>query len=103
MSYNQILARKTLGSYVIAGKTVKLSAATKTTLWKRTDAVTEAFKEPLEAAISNNQSEIPDNAAEICTREPDHQSESDSRSHITAVCYDDNGNVIKSVHLVTNK
>ncbi|CCF47813.1 hypothetical protein CH063_04292 [Colletotrichum higginsianum] len=103
MSSNQILSRKALGSYAVAGRTLKLSAATKTTLWKRTDSITETFKEPLEAAIYTNQDVIPANTAEICTREPEHQSESDSRSHITAVCYDDKGNVIKSVHLVTKK
>ncbi|KAK0620212.1 hypothetical protein B0T14DRAFT_566979 [Immersiella caudata] len=104
MSFNKILAKKILGNVSTSGgKSLVLSAATKTSLRFRPDGAADAIKAPLEAAVAANESVIPGNTAEVIARESDHTSEADSRSHITAVCVDDSGNFIQTVHLPTGK
>ncbi|KAK3349671.1 hypothetical protein B0T25DRAFT_458895 [Lasiosphaeria hispida] len=104
MSFNKILAKKVLG-YVStsSGKSLVLSAVTKTSLWFRPDGAADAVKTLLEAAVAANESAIPGNMAEVIAREGDHTSDADSRSYITAVCVNDSGNFIRTVHPPTGK
>ena len=68
MSYNQIFAKKASGSIVVGGKTVALSAATKTSLWDRPDNVAATMKGALEKAVHENPKVLPAGIVEICTR-----------------------------------
>ncbi|KZL72495.1 hypothetical protein CT0861_06322 [Colletotrichum tofieldiae] len=100
---SKIIRKKLLGSVLTSsGNSVTISAATRTTNWVRTDSAAESMKEALEAAIEKNEGILPAGTAEVCTRETTHTSASDSRSHITAVCFDSNGDRIKTVHLPTS-
>ncbi|AEO59717.1 hypothetical protein MYCTH_2119852 [Thermothelomyces thermophilus ATCC 42464] len=73
----------------MSGKNLVLSAATKTTNWKRPDLAVHAMKAPLEEAVAANESILPRNTAEVILR--------------TAVCVDSSGNFIRTVHLPTGK
>ncbi|KAK1989744.1 hypothetical protein LX36DRAFT_475262 [Colletotrichum falcatum] len=100
---SKVLRKKMLGSVLTsAGNSVAISAATRTTNWVRPDSAAESMKGALEAAIKKNESILPEGTVEVCTRETTHTSASDSRSHITAVCFDSNGNRIMTVHLATS-
>lgn len=122
---SKIVTKKLLGSVLTpSGKNVAISAATRTTNWTRTDAAAELMKESLEAAIEKNEDVLPPGTTEVCTRyvrrpsviyahymaayinwlrETTHMSPSDSRSHITAVCFNKKGDPISTVHLATDK
>ncbi|KAK5624826.1 hypothetical protein RRF57_000542 [Xylaria bambusicola] len=66
---SKIISKKLLGSVLTStGKSVSISAATRTTNGVRTDAAAESMKEALEAAIEKNERVIPQGTAEICTR-----------------------------------
>ncbi|KAL2187822.1 hypothetical protein L209DRAFT_764653 [Thermothelomyces heterothallicus CBS 203.75] len=104
MSFNRILSRKTLGSVLTpSSRLVNISVATQTEAFTRPEFIADKMKDALEAAVIANENILPPNTAEVCSREGDHTSESDSRSHITAVCFDAKGEHIKTVHLVTQK
>ncbi|KAK1966810.1 hypothetical protein LY78DRAFT_607816 [Colletotrichum sublineola] len=100
---SKIVRKKLLGSVLTAsGHTVTISAATQTTNWVRPEPAADSMKAALQAAIEKHEDILPTGTAEVCTRETTHASRSDPRSHITAVCFDSNGNPIKTVHLPTS-
>ncbi|KAF2152714.1 hypothetical protein K461DRAFT_313350 [Myriangium duriaei CBS 260.36] len=66
MTYNSIITKKTLGSVTSKGKSLALSAATRTDYWSRPDHVAGDLREPLEKAVVDNPDRIPDWADEVC-------------------------------------
>jgi hypothetical protein len=69
MSFNKIINKKVLGSVTVSsGKSLVLSAATKTTNWERPDFMASAMREPLEKAVTANESVLPNNTAEVILR-----------------------------------
>ncbi|KAF1999288.1 hypothetical protein P154DRAFT_535547 [Amniculicola lignicola CBS 123094] len=100
---SQILLKKALGTMrTSSGVNLALSAATKTTDWTRPDSAADAMKDPLMSAVLKNESVLPTGTKEVCTCEAAHPSPKDPRTHITAVCYDENGVAIQTVHLPTD-
>jgi hypothetical protein len=68
MSFNQILAKKLVGTAVKNGATVKLSVATKTTHWTRPDFTADKVGAVLTKSLSNWKEPLPNDTQEICSR-----------------------------------
>lgn len=69
ISFNHINTKKVLSSITSSrGKSLVLSAATRTSHWRRPESAVDAITAPLEAAVAANESIIPSNTAEIIAR-----------------------------------
>lgn len=68
MSFNQILAKKLIGTAVKDGAAVKLSVATSTTYWTRPDLAADKAGAVLTKSLPNWKEPLPDDTQEICSR-----------------------------------
>ncbi|KAF2427815.1 hypothetical protein EJ08DRAFT_592573, partial [Tothia fuscella] len=89
---NKIMEKVLLCNVTIRGRSIKLFAATKTNMWVRPASVAQDLDDPFAAAVQDNEDRIPEGTVEICVREGDHASNSDTRDHYTGVCFDANEN-----------
>ncbi|KAK2811970.1 hypothetical protein FQN50_001677 [Emmonsiellopsis sp. PD_5] len=103
MSFNKVLAKKTIGTIVKDGMTVTLSVATRTTAWARTDTAAETAGDTLKKAVSEWKEPLPSGTVDICSRETAHSNEDgDKREHLTVVCFNEEGEG-KSRHVPVGK
>jgi hypothetical protein len=65
---NKIASKKLVGSVVKDGKTVVVSAATKTSTWTRTDAMAQKVGETLMENLKNFEGPLPKDTEEVCSR-----------------------------------
>ncbi|CAO2648137.1 Nn.00g090590.m01.CDS01 [Neocucurbitaria sp. VM-36] len=100
--FNKIVSKKFISNVVKDGKTVAVSAATKTSTWTRDDAIAQKVGELLKDSLGNWSGQLPEGTEEICSRETEHKSDSDKRNHITAVCFDAKGQG-KTIHVPVKK
>lgn len=68
MSFNQIIAKKVIGTAVKDGTTVTLSVATRTTHWMRADMAVQKVGSVLSKAIPDWKEPLPADTKEICSR-----------------------------------
>jgi len=68
MSFNQILAKKLVGTAMKDGATVKLSVATRTTYWTRPDLAADKVGTVLSKSLPNWKEPLPNDTQEICSR-----------------------------------
>lgn len=68
MSFNQILAKKLVGTAMKDGATVKLSVATRTTYWTRPDLAADKVGTVLSKSLTDWKEPLPNDTQEICSR-----------------------------------
>ncbi|KAE8557556.1 hypothetical protein TMatcc_005016 [Talaromyces marneffei ATCC 18224] len=91
MSFNKILAKKVVGTALKDGVNVTLSVATKTSHWERPEFVVDTVGDVLKKSVASWTERLPADTKEICSRESEHTSDSDPRSHLTVVCFNSQG------------
>jgi hypothetical protein len=68
MSFNQIFAKKAVGTIVKDGTMIILSVATKTSQWDRPDALVQPVGDSLTRSVSQWDGPVPTGTKEICVR-----------------------------------
>jgi hypothetical protein len=67
-SFNKIVSKKFISNVVKDGKTVAVSAATKTSAWTRDEAMAQKVGELLKDSLSDWNGQLPEGTEEICSR-----------------------------------
>ncbi|KAH8781196.1 hypothetical protein F5883DRAFT_539591 [Diaporthe sp. PMI_573] len=102
MSFNRVLAKKMVGTALKDGKSVTLSVATETSHWKRLNTAIEPVSQVLEKSFAEYNKPLPTGTTDVCVRESDHQSDLDSRDHLTVVCTKESGEA-ETAHIPVSK
>jgi hypothetical protein len=99
---NTIISKKIVTNLIKNGTHISISAATKTSAWKRPSPLVTQAALALRKSVEAYNGKLPTGTVEICSRESAHRSPADPRNHITAVCFDEKGKV-KTVHIPAGK
>jgi hypothetical protein len=65
---NKISSKKLIGSVVKDGKTIAVSAATKTSTWTRTEVMADKVGDTLMESLKDYDGPLPKETEEICSR-----------------------------------
>jgi hypothetical protein len=68
MSYNQILAKKTVKTIMKNGQQITLSVATRTSNWTRPEPAVDAIVDPFTKAVEAYAGQLPEDTKDICAR-----------------------------------